>query len=387
MFHPPAANRKAVLRRDDRPEVVPLSIRRTTSALSARRHRVAGVCSPTEDRVYRQRASRSEVRAPGGARGGAGLSFFVPLSSAKTLVARPLSHLELVPVGFGAYTGDRSQTCASLLTRTRPCEWLVLERANVDHQARVVTTRRTVVEGVVKPTGKRSARHEASLCPQERRKRSTSTRHRSIPACSFRNAWRASRRSHRGVTAASRTRRYGRPAPSTHGVRATAHVCEPFDRRGREPVRALPAHGALPAMLDNTYGHVLRRVGGWRRAPQRRRASPRRGRTRSLTRARVTLVAQANKNWLAQPCGSECRPPWARSLLRWPYSFRTESAKTSLHPSQRTSTEGPACSASAGEVSPLRCTSPVTTSRRGHARQPPRRTRARHAGEPRPGGT
>ncbi len=270
---------------------------------------------------------------------------------------------------------------SSLLTRTRSCEWLVLERANVDHQARVVTTRRTVVEGVVKPTGKRSARHEASLCPQERRKRSTSTRHRSIPACSFRNAWRVSRRSHRGVTAASRTRRYGRPAPSTHGVRATAHVCEPFDRRGREPVRALPAHGALPAMLDNTYGHVLRRVGGWRRAPQRRRASPRRGRTRSLTRARVTLVAQANKNWLAQPCGCECRPPWARSLLRWPYSFRTESAKTSLHPSQRTSTEGPACSASAGEVSPLRCTSPVTTSRRGHARQPPRRTRARHAGE------
>ena len=72
---------------------------------------------------------------------------------------------------------------SSLLTRT--CEWLVLERANVDHQARVVTTRRTVVEGVVKPTGKPSARHEASLCPQERRKRSTSTRHRSIPACSL----------------------------------------------------------------------------------------------------------------------------------------------------------------------------------------------------------
>ncbi|CAN5684692.1 hypothetical protein BH18ACT13_BH18ACT13_09370 [soil metagenome] len=58
------------------------------------------------------------------------------------------------------------------------------------------------------------------------------------------NAWRASRRSHRGVTA-SRTQRYGRPAPSTDGARATAHVCEPLDRRGREPVRALPANGAV----------------------------------------------------------------------------------------------------------------------------------------------
>ncbi|MBA2742271.1 MAG: site-specific integrase [Actinobacteria bacterium] len=40
------------------------------------------------------------------------------------------------------------------LTGLRPCEWMALERADVDRQAGVVTVRRTVVEGVVKPYGK-----------------------------------------------------------------------------------------------------------------------------------------------------------------------------------------------------------------------------------------
>jgi len=40
------------------------------------------------------------------------------------------------------------------LTGLRPCEWMALERADVHHQAGVVTIRRAVVEGVVKPYGK-----------------------------------------------------------------------------------------------------------------------------------------------------------------------------------------------------------------------------------------
>ncbi|CAN5684604.1 hypothetical protein BH18ACT13_BH18ACT13_09360 [soil metagenome] len=60
---------------------------------------MAGVCNPTEERVYRQRLAALAEEL---------VSFSVPLSSAKTLVARSLSHLELVPVGFGAYTARPS---------------------------------------------------------------------------------------------------------------------------------------------------------------------------------------------------------------------------------------------------------------------------------------
>ena len=40
------------------------------------------------------------------------------------------------------------------LTGLRPCEWMALERPDVDHQAGVVTVRRTVVNGTMKPYGK-----------------------------------------------------------------------------------------------------------------------------------------------------------------------------------------------------------------------------------------
>lgn len=40
------------------------------------------------------------------------------------------------------------------LTGLRPCEWMALERADVDRKAGVVTVRRTVVDGVVRPYGK-----------------------------------------------------------------------------------------------------------------------------------------------------------------------------------------------------------------------------------------
>jgi integrase len=42
------------------------------------------------------------------------------------------------------------------LTGLRPCEWMALERRDVDRQAGVVTVRRTVVAGKVKPYGKTS---------------------------------------------------------------------------------------------------------------------------------------------------------------------------------------------------------------------------------------
>jgi integrase len=40
------------------------------------------------------------------------------------------------------------------LTGLRPCEWMALERRDVDHQAGVVMVRRTVVNGTLKPYGK-----------------------------------------------------------------------------------------------------------------------------------------------------------------------------------------------------------------------------------------
>lgn len=40
------------------------------------------------------------------------------------------------------------------LTGLRPCEWMALERADVDKRAGVITVRRTVVDGVLKPYGK-----------------------------------------------------------------------------------------------------------------------------------------------------------------------------------------------------------------------------------------
>lgn len=42
------------------------------------------------------------------------------------------------------------------LTGLRPCEWIALERADVDRRAGVVTIRRTVVDGIAKPYGKTS---------------------------------------------------------------------------------------------------------------------------------------------------------------------------------------------------------------------------------------
>jgi integrase len=42
------------------------------------------------------------------------------------------------------------------LTGLRPCEWIGLERADVDRQAGVVTVRREYVDGTVKPYGKTS---------------------------------------------------------------------------------------------------------------------------------------------------------------------------------------------------------------------------------------
>jgi integrase len=58
-----------------------------------------------------------------------------------------------------ALSGEHSRPFRAIpvfaaLTGLRPCEWIALERADVDRKAGVVTVRRTVVEGIVKPYGK-----------------------------------------------------------------------------------------------------------------------------------------------------------------------------------------------------------------------------------------
>jgi len=70
------------------------------------------------------------------------------------------------------------------LTGLRPCEWMALERADVHHQAGVVTIRRAVIEGVVKPYGKTDRSLRAVPLPARAAQALDEHRPDSIPACS-----------------------------------------------------------------------------------------------------------------------------------------------------------------------------------------------------------
>jgi integrase len=67
-------------------------------------------------------------------------------------LAFTLDELDLIAAELPA--AYRAVPVFAALTGLRPCEWMALERGDVDRGAGVVTVRRTVVDGVVKPYGK-----------------------------------------------------------------------------------------------------------------------------------------------------------------------------------------------------------------------------------------
>ena len=143
------------------------------------------------------------------------------------------------------------------LTGLRPCEWMALERADVDRRAGIVTVRRTVVDGVVKPYGKTSRSLRAVLLPAraadaldahptrlDTRVLFPGARGGFLSLSPFRHrAWnpalRAAALPHRSVYALRHTY-------ASLSIAAGVSLFE-LSR----------LMGTSPAMLDKTYGHML----------------------------------------------------------------------------------------------------------------------------------
>ena len=129
------------------------------------------------------------------------------------------------------------------LTGLRPCEWIALERADIDRQAGVVTVRRTVVEGVAKPYGKTERSLRAVPLPA----RAAEALDEHLPRLDTRVLFPGAR----GGPLALSPFRHRRMEPGTprrwrrapFALRDAAHLREPLDRRRSEPLRALSAHG------------------------------------------------------------------------------------------------------------------------------------------------
>ena len=151
----------------------------------------------------------------------------------------------------------RAVSVFAALTGLRPCEWVALERADVDRKAGVVTVRRTVVEGVIKPYGKTDRSLRAVPLParaaQELDEHPTRLDTRVMfpgarggplalsPFChrEWNPALRAAGLEHRSVYALRHTY-------ASLSIAAGVSLFE-LSR----------LMGTSPAMLDKTYGHLL----------------------------------------------------------------------------------------------------------------------------------
>jgi len=78
----------------------------------------------------------------------------VPIPEPKRVEAQTFSLDELEAISEELSPSLRAVPIFAALTGLRPCEWMALERADVDRRAGIITVSRTVVEGVVKPYGK-----------------------------------------------------------------------------------------------------------------------------------------------------------------------------------------------------------------------------------------
>jgi integrase len=164
---------------------------------------------------------------------------------------------ELDAIGAELPPTLRAVPVFAALTGLRPCEWMALERADVDRRAEVVTVRRTVVEGVVKPYGKTDRSLRAVPLPAraaevldehpirlDTRVLFPATRGGPLALSPFRHrkwnpALRAAGLEHRTVYALRHT----------YASLSIAAGVSMF-----ELSRLM---GTSPAMLDKTYGHLL----------------------------------------------------------------------------------------------------------------------------------
>jgi integrase len=143
------------------------------------------------------------------------------------------------------------------LTGLRPCEWIALERADVDRRAGVVTVRRTVVDGVVKPYGKTSRSLRAVPLPA----RAAEALDEHLPRLDTRVLFPGAR---------------GRPlalSPFRHRDWSPALRAAGLEHRSLYAMRHTYASlsiaagvslfelsrlmGTSPGMIDKTYGHML----------------------------------------------------------------------------------------------------------------------------------
>jgi integrase len=133
------------------------------------------------------------------------------------------------------------------LTGLRSCEWIALERTDVDRRTGVVHVRRTLVDGNVKPL--RQDRPVAQDCPAAHqgrpgaRRATRPTRHPALVSGRPRRTPRAPRVAVEGLVSGAPRCRHRPACP----LRDAAHVREHRDRQRCEPVRAVAVHGHVTA--------------------------------------------------------------------------------------------------------------------------------------------
>jgi integrase len=168
----------------------------------------------------------------------------VPNPEPKRTEVQTFSLGELEIVAAGLSPAFHAVPVFAALTGLRPCEWMALERRDVDRQAGIVTVRQTVVEGKVKPYGKTDRSLRSVPLPARAAEALDELPVRLDTACC------SPRRVGPARAAAVALARMGSGATGCRGrapdaVRDASHVREPFDRRRRLAFRAVAAYGHL----------------------------------------------------------------------------------------------------------------------------------------------
>lgn len=181
----------------------------------------------------------------------------VPNPEPKRVEVQTFALEELEAVSAELSAPLRAVPVFAALTGLRPCEWMALERADVDRRAGVVTIRRTVVDGVLKPYGKTDRSLRAVALPAraaqaldehptrlDTRVLFPGTRGGPLALSPFR---------HRKWNPALRAAGLEHRSPY-----ALRHTFASFSiAAGVSLFELSRLMGTSPAMLDRTYGHML----------------------------------------------------------------------------------------------------------------------------------